>query len=444
MWDQVVRFFSSHITDERFWGIFLLLLSLAVLCGAVWAVLRKVSKGGEVPLAPAVVLAVFFFLLISFFGLFFAWVLMNRPDVDFPGTLGPKQVEMIMTRVFSVSAALSAILLLAVTYRKQKVSEKGEQREEIKHFVDLFSSAVEQLSHEHPTVRLAGAKHLALLADSAPDGKYAQHCVDQLCSYLRTPHKDLASWDRNGPLTGFSDPVEGAELRAAYEVDQMIIRMIRERCLETSEYASWSGCDFDFTGAVIHDMDLSSAVFKGRVDFRNARFVGGFVDFNKSIFVGASHEACIDFSNAVFSPKGVSLKEIAIKGACSFSGAVFEKGYVEISLVETDRGGDLRREIRFNQAEFSGGHVEIGFHQGGRTTVSLAQAKMTDGWLRFSSEGFSEGYTVDLGQFDITEGELIVPPPAPGPPWLVKYLREKPAAEPFVRVSSLPNRKREQ
>jgi hypothetical protein len=90
----------------------------------------------------------------------------------------------------SVVAGLGGVVLLAVNYRKQRVTENEHAlavekagRETVQGFNERLGAAAEQLAHESPAVRLTGVYSLAGLADDWVDKR--QVCVDVLCGYLR-------------------------------------------------------------------------------------------------------------------------------------------------------------------------------------------------------------------------------------------------------------------
>src|SRR6185369_1269436 len=90
----------------------------------------------------------------------------------------------------SVVAGFGGVVLLAVSYRKQRVAEdehalavQRAEREVVQKFNERFGSAAEQLANESPAVRLAGVYAMAGLADDWADKR--QVCVDVLCGYLR-------------------------------------------------------------------------------------------------------------------------------------------------------------------------------------------------------------------------------------------------------------------
>ncbi|MGW4641622.1 hypothetical protein ACWEN6_24080 [Sphaerisporangium sp. NPDC004334] len=100
-----------------------------------------------------------------------------RPTVD--------QVLEVVKLSLAVVAGIGGVVALVVAYRKQRVTEAGESREQAKLFHERFTTAAGQLGHEVPAVRLAGVHAMAALADDWADGR--QMCIDVLCAYLRMP-----------------------------------------------------------------------------------------------------------------------------------------------------------------------------------------------------------------------------------------------------------------
>src|SRR5699024_10338699 len=104
--------------------------------------------------------------------------------------LTPKDLDAIATRAFAIVAGLGGVALLVISYRRQRTTEDGEEREVTKLFTETFDSAGDKLGSEHAAVRLAGVHALARLADDAPSGRddLVQMVIDVLCAYLRMPY----------------------------------------------------------------------------------------------------------------------------------------------------------------------------------------------------------------------------------------------------------------
>ncbi|WP_410637586.1 hypothetical protein [Amycolatopsis sp. lyj-346] len=166
----------------------------------------------------------------------------------------------------SVVAGFGGVVLLAVSYRKQRVAEdehalavQRADREVVQKFNERFGSAAEQLANESPAVRLAGVYAMAGLADDWADKR--QVCVDVLCGYLRITREG------DGEI----------------EVREAILRVIRDRTT-----GSWSALDFDFTGVTMENADFARRRFAGEVLFVGAEFAGGKVDFADAFLQSSS------------------------------------------------------------------------------------------------------------------------------------------------------------
>lgn len=103
--------------------------------------------------------------------------------------------------VFGVVAGIGGVIALVVAYRKQRIAESAEEREQTRVFNERFITAAQQLGVENAAVRLAGVYAMAGLADDWEEQR--QTCIDVLCAYLRIPYipeppetnaTELASW----------------------------------------------------------------------------------------------------------------------------------------------------------------------------------------------------------------------------------------------------------
>jgi hypothetical protein len=232
------------------------------------------------------------------------------------------------------------------------------------------TTAVEQLGHHAPVVRMAGVYALATVADdwlAREDRAEAQTCVDLLCSMLRTPSVQ----------SGFPDGQAGDR-----QVRQTIVRVVAHR-LRPQAAPGWHGMDLDFT----------DAVFDGRFDFSGAQFVGGRVSF-----VGAGFpEGIVSFVGASFAGGRVLFDDAQVtSGALLFDRAQFSGAAVTFGAM-TVSGGSLR----FNQARFSGG--EVTFHHavfaGG--AVSFLGAVLSGADVGFDGASFSGAHVRFIGsRFD--------------------------------------------
>ncbi|MFB4304299.1 pentapeptide repeat-containing protein [Actinomadura sp. NTSP31] len=256
------------------------------------------------------------------------------PHLQHAKALPLSQLLDVLKLVLGTVASVGALFALVMAYRRQRLAEVADDRDQQRALLDAqravleqeralleqrqaqedrtrvfnerFGAASAQLGHDEPAVRLAGAYAMAGLADDWERGR--QTCIDVLCAVLRLPYTPDPGED---PAEG-QDPAEHAAARAAYlaarEVRHTIIRIIGNH-LNGHTDVSWRGHDLDFTAAVFDGGDFYEAVFtndatvsfrgarfvEGTVDFRAAGFVGGMVDFRAAGFVGGT----VDFEGAI-------------------------------------------------------------------------------------------------------------------------------------------------
>ncbi|MGW0485772.1 pentapeptide repeat-containing protein [Nonomuraea sp. NPDC003214] len=305
---------------------------------------------------------------------------------------------------FAVVAGVGGVIALVVAYRKQKVTEAAEhrqqaaeqradeahQREATKLFNERFATAAGMLGHDAPAVRLAGVQALAGLADDAPTRELRQMLIDVLCAYLRLPYK---------PDPGESGDADERLLFAGLrEVRHTIIRIITSH-LRDGAASSWQGYDFDFTGVIFDGGNFDGARFSGgAVSFHSAKFSGGEVYFGDATFSGSD----VSFSSATFSGSDVSFSSATFSGGeVYFAGATFSGGEVSFSGA-TFSGG----RVYFGGAKFSGGNVifHLAKFSGGK--VYFDYAKISGGAVNFHSATFSGG-AVNFHSAKFSGGNVI-------------------------------------
>ncbi|MET8123789.1 hypothetical protein [Micromonospora sp. NPDC005189] len=310
------------------------------------------------------------------------------PGLQRDGTVTVGTLFELLKLVFAVVAGIGGVAALTVAYRRQRVAEHtnalAEFAHQLAHAADLraevtkalaqaaderakietdrngvrllnerFAKASEQLGSEKAAVRLAGVYAMAGLADDWRDGR--QTCIDVLCAYLRMPYTPPPEVPSDAPTLadGEASIVDPEAARAAHEereVRHTVIRVIgRHLRLHEKDDASWSGFDFDFTGAVLDGGDFSRAVFTGLVSFRGVAFCGG-----RMSFVGAKFsDGDVSFDRATFSGDEVSFFAARFSGAeVTFTGAAFSGGRVSFMGARFSGG-----EVTFDEARFSGGEV---------------------------------------------------------------------------------------
>ncbi|TDD87361.1 pentapeptide repeat-containing protein [Actinomadura darangshiensis] len=305
---------------------------------------------------------------------------------------------------FAAIAGIGGVIALVVAYRRQRVTEAAarlehakEGRETTRLFNERFAAACGQLGDESPAVRLAGVHALAGLADDWPTGR--QTCIDVLCAYLRMPYEEE-------PPT--NSTVEHAiRLRSMGEVRRTIWAVIGSH-LRTGATSSWTGHNFDFTGAVIDcdvpffDIEIPSGIMTfngariicGNIWLHNAKFSGGEVIFTNIELLGGE----FSFQGATFGG-----------GVIWFVGAEFSGG--ELSFIWTHFCG---AEIWFPKSRFSGTRIWFDHVRFSAGKAYFGDAQFCGSEIAFK-EAWFEGCEVDLRTVtgvDLTA--FCLPPSAPG------------------------------
>ncbi len=308
------------------------------------------------------------------------WLGLGRPKLGaVDGWDAQAQLETVRLALFVVGG-IGGVVALVVAYRKQRVNEASDRRENSKLFNDRFLAACAELGNDAAAVRLAAVYALARLADDWRPER--QTCIDVLCAYLRLPY--------------VANP-EGSDWKQGErEVRLSIVRIIRDHLRKTLEDPlTWQGFDFDFTTATFDDGDLSGANFSaGTVSFLGAIFSGGMVSFQGTRFSGAE----VNFVAAAFVGSEVSFHKAAFSGGkVNFYKAAFATGGVDFTAAVFSGGkvGFLDAEfcgskVSFSGVTFSGGEVSFGakFTAG---TVDFPGAKFTGSDVSFVLARFAGG-----------------------------------------------------
>jgi uncharacterized protein YjbI with pentapeptide repeats len=303
------------------------------------------------------------------------WQGLGHPDLKMRDPTGLSPSDKIETAklILALVASLGGAVALTVAYRRQRIGESTEHRDDLRLFFDRLGKSAEQLGHDSPAVCLAGVYALADLADQS-GATQRQLCIDVLCGYLRVP------WKRQ-----IDNAEEDIEVGQKRQISMTIIATISER-LRTDSRTSWSGCTFNFTGAVLDGGDFSRAHFDegwtsfadvefigghtsfdgaffsaDTVTFAGAQFCGGVVSFRRAQFVGEVHfnrtrftGSVITFQGAVFSEWG--FLDYKWRGGINFNEAIFSAGFV--TFLEVNFGGG---HLHFKWTRFSGGEVSFAF-----------------------------------------------------------------------------------
>ena len=370
------------------WG----LLFAAVLAAAV-GLARPFSKSPElgwlILLAWAVAIAAVTGIVLI------VWLILGFPGLEEVPQLSPKDLDAIATRAFAIVAGLGGVALLVISYRRQRTTENGEERESTKLFTERFTTASEQLGSEHAAVRLAGVHALARLADDAPQGRedLVQMVIDVLCAYLRMPYRPAPEpLPKNAAKTRREEHRERElEFAAFREVRYTILRIIGSRLREDTR---WRGHDFIFTGAVFDGCDFTGAHFTGgrvsfhgaqfpdKTYFREARFAGGTVDFRQAHFSGER----VHFGSTWFTGATVDFRHAQFTGSTHFGRAQFTGGKVSFSGVDFSEG-----HTHFNAARFAGGTVEFSGAKFAGASVGFGGSQFTGGRVDFGHARFLDG-----------------------------------------------------
>ncbi|MEU5863467.1 pentapeptide repeat-containing protein [Nonomuraea sp. NPDC047529] len=279
----------------------------------------------------------------------------------------------------AVVAGIGGVVALVVAYRRQRITEAGESREQAKLFNERFATASGRLGDDSPAVRLACIHALAALADDWEGGR--QMCIDVLCAYLRMPSAPEPE----------ASPESATHLawRAMREVRLTIWRLIAAH-LKVDAPTPWHGADLDFTGVTIdHNINFASTVFpSGVVRFSGAKFLGGRVRFDKARFSGGS----VLFGGAEFSGGEFLIYQAIFSGHVSFTRTKFSGSTVQFGRAVFSGGW-----VEFDEAEFADGHVGFSGAEFSGSTVQFRRAKFSGGTVKFDGAKF-DGGTVYLDQ----------------------------------------------
>ncbi len=299
------------------------------------------------------------------------------PKLPTAGVFGVDQLLDLLKIALSVVAGFGGVVLLAVNYRKQRVTEQEHalavdkaDRETVQSFNERLGTAAEQLAHESPAVRLTGVYALAGLADDWADKR--QVCVDVLCGYLRLQPEVMTPGET--------------------EVRQAILRMIRDRL---TGFEWWLPVDFDFTGVVFENADFSGLRFPGRVIFDRADFTGELTSFDHTRFEGLlschgtrftadrtsfTHSWCTggaEFVGAEFGGEELVCSSWDARGPVDFYRCRFPVRALDFSALSIQNA-----VVRFEQVEFSDAALDFGLL--GNWSGSGAFARLSFEDVRFT------------------------------------------------------------
>jgi hypothetical protein len=254
-----------------------------------------------------------------------------------PRPLTPGERLDSMKVILAVVGGIGAVVALTVAYRKQRVGELSEYREDTRLYTDRFGKAADQLGTANGVVQVAGVHAMAELADDWQDGR--QLCIEVLCSYLRMPYE--------------ADPAAADYVPERREARRTLIRVIRNHLRPGWSAVSWCGYRFSFEGAVFDCGDLSGARLQGgNMTFHGAQFVGDGFEFSGVSF----DHTPVWFTKVRFGGATVTFRGAQFAGSdVRFDGAKFTGGSVTFDGAEHRAGN-----VTFNGAEHTGGSVEWG------------------------------------------------------------------------------------
>ncbi len=302
--------------------------------------------------------------------------------------VAPLDIVKVTLPVALVVGGISAVTVTYLRYRSAQMTR----------FATESAAATAQLADPSAQCRIEGVHELADLADQTSNSLRRQQCIDALCAYLREPYQPYDT------ATAALDRAPGER-----DVRVAIISVIREH-LRKEAAVSWSGYDFDFTGAVFDQGSFRGAEFSsGHVSFAHATFTGGMVSFRQARFTGGQ----VSFEHARFRNGPVAFDHARFAGAhVGFDGARFDGSQISFDYTKFTDG-----TVTFDLSTLAGGLVS--FHQarfdGGM--VSFDQARITGGLLSFHRATFAgslatfdrtrlAGGRVSFEQSTLTEGQI--------------------------------------
>jgi hypothetical protein len=211
----------------------------------------------------------------------------------------------------------AALLLAARRQRSAEIALRHQERATAigehdateRRVTELYTKAVEQLGSDKAPVRLGGLYALERLAEDNPG--HRQTIINILCAYLRMPYE-------------LPDDVGKDNLKEHREQEQELqVRLAAQRLLTAHLRPSeahdspietfWVDVEFDLTGAVLLNFDLSRCTVKA-ADFRRATFEG------HASFWAASFNGSAAFSGATFTSHA-SFGPTTFNGMANFAGA---------------------------------------------------------------------------------------------------------------------------
>ncbi|MGW0345917.1 pentapeptide repeat-containing protein [Streptomyces anthocyanicus] len=333
------------------------------------------------PVGPVLVMTFTAALLVATAVFYSGWHLLNAQGLKPEHRIDSRTLFDLVKLSFGVVAGAGALVALVVAYRRQRVDEDGALREATRLHTERFTIAVSQLGDESAAVRLGGVHALSGLADDAPTQALRQTCIDVLCAYLQLPHPPDP-----GDTPGHQD--EHHRYLALRKVRHTILRLIADHYRRPSgTHGSWQGSDLDLSGITIDGpMNFRNAHFSGgTVNFSHATFSDGTVHFDGATFSGST----MDFSHATFSDGTVHFDGATFSGSpVHFDGATFSGASVFFGDARVSDG-----TMDFSHATFSGGMVYFARATFSGGTMDFRFATFSGASVYFSEDSPLEGAT---------------------------------------------------
>jgi hypothetical protein len=348
-------------------------------------------KFANMSMLPHVLWMVLLALIITGTTSFGIWHLAKTPSV---ASLVKEMTLLDLIRVaLLITGGIGGIVALVVAYRKQKLGERTEQRDQVaaeradradiredtKLFNERFAAASEQLASEKFMVRLAGIYAMAGLADDWKKGR--QVCIDVLCAYIRVPN----------------DP-SSDDYAIEKQVRHTILTVIRDhlrRGLEPEN--SWKGCKFNLSEVVFDGGDLSRIEFAGTsFSFASSKIIGDGLNFSGSDF----SRARISFSRISIASTSINFQNTIFKNVkVPFNGANINEDEedVKIGTIIFDNatfGADAvidfnwaalnRAWIQFYETKFAGGQISFNWSKLESSSILFKDCEFLGGVIDFS------------------------------------------------------------
>ena len=291
-----------------------------------------------------------------------------------------------------------------------------------RHITELYTTAVEQLGSDQPSIRSSGLYALELLAQDNP--AHRQATVNVMCAYLRMPFPPAApaSMLESGAGEGREEP--GAERetvtagmgetwqqerRVRLTAQHILAEHLRDdrakdhQSTDPPSSRFWNNICLDLTGATLIDFSLVNGVMAD-ADFHRAAFAGD------ALFSGAAFGGEARFGGAAFSGDALfdktafsgdaSFREAAFRGDALFDEAAFtgDAGFGEVTFGRDAgfRKVTLAGDAWFDKAAFAG-HASFGEAAFTGDAWFDKAAFTGDAW--FDKAAFSRGASFDEAAF---------------------------------------------